>query len=77
MWQDYVIAIGSWLFIIALIPTIISKEKPALTTSLLTASVLTSYVLCFSSLGMLMSAISGAGTALCWWILAFQKMTNG
>jgi hypothetical protein len=37
MWQDYVIAIGQWVFLIALIPTITHKtQKQPISTSLMT-----------------------------------------
>ena len=73
-WQDIVFSIGSWIFAIALVPSILSKtDKPALSSSLLTASLLTLYVPTYASLGLTVSAISGGIIALAWWILAYQK----
>jgi len=72
-WQDIIFSIGSWIFAIALIPSILSKDKPALSSSLLTASLLTVYVPTYASLGLTVSAISGGSVALAWWILAYQK----
>jgi len=72
MWQDWVIGAGSWIFAIALIPSIIGKEKPVWVTSALTATVLSIYCIAFYTMGMILSAVSGGVTAICWWILFFQ-----
>ena len=75
MWQDWLLGVGAWVFIIALIPAIKGKQsdKPPKSTSLMTGGVLTVYVVCMLTLGLIISAISTGGTALCWWILFFQK----
>ena len=73
-WQDIVFSIGSWVFALALVPSILSKtDKPALSSSLLTASILTLYVVTYASLEFVTSAISGGAVAIAWWILAYQK----
>jgi len=72
-WQDIVITVGSWIFAIALIPSIRGKNKPELSSSVMTGSLLTVYIFVFGSLELLGSAISSAVVALCWWILAYQK----
>ena len=73
-WQDIVFSIGSWIFAIALVPSILSKtDKPALSSSLLTASLLTLYVPTYASLHLVVSAISGGVIATAWWSLAYQK----
>ena len=71
-WQDVVMSIGQWVFIIALLPAIVGKDKPPWMTSLLTATVLSVFAFTFWTLGMIMSAISGSITALCWWVLLVQ-----
>ncbi len=74
-WQDILIAVGSVLFTIALIPAILSPlKKPPISTSLLTGSVLWSYVLAFGSLGLWYSAFTTVATASCWTILFFQSL---
>lgn len=73
-WQDIVFSIGSWIFALALVPSIMSKsDKPALSSSLLTAGLLTCYVPTYASLHLWASALSGSVIALAWWILAYQK----
>ena len=72
MWQDYVISMGQIVFIIALIPSILSDNKPAMSTSFTTAAVLSTFVFCFASLGLIFAAITSGGSALAWWILFYQ-----
>ena len=72
-WQDIVFTVGSFIFTIALIPAIKSKDKPPIKTSLTTSLVLFAFVVCYVSLGFYVSAISGGLTAICWFILFLQK----
>ncbi len=73
VWQDFVFAIGTWIFIIALIPTIRSREKPPLSTSLPTGLVLLVYVFTFATLELWFSMISSSVLAVLWLYLAWQK----
>jgi len=73
VWQDIVISIGSWLFIIALIPSIRGKEKPPVSTSILTGSVLAVFSLTYATLELWISVASTALLAGAWFILAVQK----
>jgi hypothetical protein len=74
LWQDYVFAVGSFIFSIALIPAIISKDKPPISTSLTTGIILAVFIFCYASLGLWLSACSGSLTAIAWFILFFQKI---
>ena len=74
IWQDIVLMVGSFIFSIALIPTVRGKDKPALSTSLLTSGVLSVFVICFFTLGLYLAAISGILTTIMWVILALQAM---
>jgi hypothetical protein len=73
-WQDIVLAIGSILFSIALIPSIISKEKPAVWTSITTALVLLTFAFVYASLKLWYAMFTITINALFWVILAVQKM---
>lgn len=77
-WQDVVLSIGSILFTIALLPTLRDKKASLpVTTSLLTASVLSSYLIVYISLGLWFAAICGCSVALAWWlILLFRRIRN-
>ncbi len=73
VWQDVVYAVGQWVFIVALIPSILSKDKPALTSSLLTGLVLLVYAFTLASLNLWISTISTLATSVAWFVLALQK----
>lgn len=73
-WQDFVITAGSIVFGVALIPMIRGKDKPPLLTSVPTATFLTAFVGVYGSLGLWLSTVVGAFSALAWWVLVVQKV---
>ena len=73
VWQDWILTTGSILFIIALAPSVFSKDKPALTTSLLTGTVLAVFAFVYATLSLWLAALTVAITSLTWFILAYQK----
>lgn len=72
-WQDLVFTVGQIIFVFALIPTIRGKSKPALSSSIITGSILLIFALTYLSLGLWFSTIASIATSASWWILAFQK----
>ena len=72
-WQDIVIAIGQWIFLFALFPSILSKDKPALTTSISTGIVLMVFTITYVLLSFWASAISTFLVSAGWFTLAIQK----
>ena len=73
-WQDIILSVGQWIFILALIPSILSKtEKPSLKTSLPTGIILIVYAGVYANLSLWISAVSVFMLALGWLVLAFQK----
>lgn len=52
LWQDWVFAIGSLIFAAALIPSVRGQDKPALSTSLTTGSVLIIFALTYLTLSL-------------------------
>lgn len=72
MWQDYVLAVGAFLLAAALVPSIRSQSKPALSTSLLTGSVLVLFTVTFVSLQLWISAFAELLSVIMWAILAVQ-----
>lgn len=72
-WQDWVLSAGQWVFIAALIPTVISHDKPALTTSLITGTVAVIFALTFATLSLWIAALSTLLTSATWFVLAYQK----
>lgn len=73
-WQDYVIAIGAIIFIFALLPSVLGKHKPALSTSVLTGSVLFVFAFTYMSLHLWFAAVTTLMTSIQWFILAVQKL---
>lgn len=73
IWQDYVIMIGGFIFSIALLPALFSKEKPPRITCFLTGGILAIYVVVFISLELWLSSIATAITSLIWMGLLLQK----
>mgnify|MGYP006379675603 CR=1 FL=1 len=73
MWQDYVLAVGAFMLSIALIPTLRSKQKPALFTSVLTGGILCVFAVTYASLGLWLAVISQFIGAAAWFLLAWQK----
>ena len=51
-----------------------SKDKPALSSSVMTAVVLSVYVVVYLTLSLWMAAVSTALVAAMWYILAVQKV---
>ena len=72
-WQDFILMVGNVVFTLALIPSILSKDKPALSTSLTTGIVLLIFSLTYFSLSLWLSTIAALITSFLWLILAFQK----
>jgi hypothetical protein len=72
-WQEFVFTVGGFVFFIALLPSIFSKNKPAFITSLMTASFLTLFVFAFATLDLWWSAAAQSLVATAWWVLTVQS----
>ena len=76
-WQDILFSIGSWIFIVALFPSLLSKDKPPVSTSILTGTILLFYALTYSTLHLWMTLVSTGILAIAWLVLGGQKyLTN-
>lgn len=73
IWQDWVISIGTWVILIALLQSVFSKDKPDIKTSIMTGTVLVAFALSYATLGLATSAVSTSLIAATWYVLAFQK----
>jgi uncharacterized membrane protein len=76
LWQDIILTGGSIVFIFALLPSVLSKDKPALATSLATGIVLIVFALVYFSLHLWMAGVTNSITSLLWFILALQKFLS-
>ncbi len=72
-WQDIIIAAGQWIFLLALLPSIFGKDKPALTTSIVTGIVLAVLAFAYATLALWISTISALLVSSAWLTLAVQK----
>ena len=73
MWQDLIISGGGVFFTLALIPSLLSKDKPALTTSIVTSSILFVMIITYASLDLWLSSFMNAVMCVLWAVLAIQK----
>ena len=72
-WQDWIFTIGQFIFVLALIPSIKGKDKPAFITSLITTIILYSFSATYITLGLWGSGLFAGFNATAWAILAIQK----
>lgn len=73
-WQDIVIAISQIGFMIALVPSIRSKQKPILFTSISYSVLICAISLCLLTLHLWFSAATAFGGAVEWTVLAAQRL---
>jgi hypothetical protein len=72
-WQDVVIGLSYVFFDLALIPSLRTRDKPALQTSLITGTLNVAIALTQITLGLWFSTIATSINALLWLTLAYQK----
>lgn len=73
MWQDFVFTVGSFLFIIGLIPTVRGSQKPPLSTSFVTGLVLLVFAVMYLTLELYLSAVVTTITSMMWATLFLQR----
>lgn len=73
-WQDLVFGAGSFGFALALVPSIRSRDKPALATCVYTTAVLGSFAAAYASLGLWLAGASALLTCAGWAALAAQRL---
>lgn len=76
MWQDIVLTAGSVIFILALLPSVFSADKPATSTSAMTAFVLYIFAAVDVTLDLKFTAATTAVTASLWVALLLQKLRS-
>lgn len=73
LWQDYILTIGSIVFSVALVPAVLAREKPPLSTSVPTFFFLYLFSFVYTTLNLWLSALTAGITATLWLILAIQR----
>jgi len=72
-WQDIVLSIGQYIFVLALLPSVFGKDKPAFSSSLLTGIILAVFSGVYATLGLWNSTVASSAVAFVWLLLAWQK----
>lgn len=72
MWQDTAIMIGGFVLAISLIPSVKSKHKPHIKTSLITGGILTLFTVAYYTMGYFRAVAGTAASTALWYILAYQ-----
>ena len=72
-WQDWVFSVGGFILLASLIPTIRGEQKPALSTSIMFAALITIFSVTMATLDLWLSAVANAGNAAAWAVLAVQR----
>lgn len=70
---EAIFTIGALIFIATLIQPLRTKAQFPRWSSIATAAVLTTYVFAFAQMGQTYSAVTTAGTALLWWLIAIYR----
>lgn len=73
IWQDLILIAGNFVFILALIPSLKSKNKPSFYTSLPNSIIMTVFGITLFTLNLWGSAVLTLILASMWGILAIQK----
>ena len=76
MWQDWVFAAGNVFFIVSLLPSLCSKNKPHFWTSLPTAGILYIFAYTALSLDQVINCWVTCCSATMWLVLALQKFRS-
>ena len=72
MWQDVLVAVGSAIFSLVLLPSILTDRKPHPATSVLTCVVLGGFAITYASMGWVASTLSNALESALWGALFVQ-----
>jgi 1,4-dihydroxy-2-naphthoate octaprenyltransferase len=73
-WQELILTLGQVIFIVALLPSVFTKDKPEIWTSVLTGLVAYSIGVTYTTLHMPLAAVSAGLNGVFWTILAVQKL---
>jgi len=76
LWQDWIFGVGTIIFSIALIPSVLGKEKPAISTSLSTGITLMIFAFAQATLFLWFACIASILAGFLWLTLAVQKIRS-
>lgn len=73
-WQDFVILVGQLTLFVTLFPTIVSRARVPLLTSVPAFVVLSGFALTFATIGLLGSAATSVMNAAAWLAIAVNRI---
>lgn len=73
MWQDYILMFWQWIFIVILLPSLFTDQKPHILTSSFTSIGLFTFGVIYYSLELFWASIPTFIHGVGWLILAVQK----
>lgn len=73
-WQDIVIAVGTVIIVLGVLPSIFSDDKPALATCAITATIVFIFALTFLTLELWFTATVNLANTTVWTILTVQQI---
>ncbi len=76
MWQDILLAVGGFMFSIALVPSILKKEPPNASTCAITALWLWTFCTVYISLELWLTLGAGILSASAWTVLLIQRLRH-
>lgn len=76
-WRDLILTAGTFVFIVGLLPSVFSNDKPALATSLVTGTTLLVFTVIYLTLSLWFTALLTAVIAGLWFTLAIQRWRMG
>lgn len=72
-WPDYVISTSQLVFAVALLPSLLTADKPALLTCWLTLGGMLAMFISFVKLDLRFSILTSGLSVALWWLLALQQ----
>ena len=74
MWQDWVLMIGGFGFLVGLLPSLIGNNKPEKLSSIITGTILLIFGVVYATLGLWMAFTSTMLVSGAWFLLAIQVL---
>ena len=76
MWQDAIFSIGMAVFALSLLPAIIERQYPPVSTCIITTIVIIIFGIADATLGLWVAAVLSAVNAFLWLYMALRQLTS-
>lgn len=74
-WQDVAGSVAQVGFIVSLLPSVLSEQKPAAATSFATALLLATFLVIYASYRLWVTVATTAAATMLWLVLGIQEVT--